>query len=85
MENLIFLIWHGDCYHIVVLREIAVSVKMNKHVRKEFITIIKPLKKIEGFPDEAYELLSDTIGYHPGKLAVPPVKYISSICLPSSL
>lgn len=56
--------------HIVVLREIAVSVKMNKHVRKEFTTIIKPLKKIEGFPDEAYELLSDTIGYHPSKLAV---------------
>ncbi|OLS27814.1 MAG: hypothetical protein HeimC2_10080 [Candidatus Heimdallarchaeota archaeon LC_2] len=56
--------------HLILLREIAVGVKMNKHVRKDFIKIIKPLQKIVGFPDEAYEILADAIAYHPSKLPV---------------
>lgn len=56
--------------HVVLLREIAVSVPMNKHIRKEFVRIIKPLQKLQGFPDEVYELLADAIAYHPSKLAV---------------
>ncbi len=31
---------------------------------------IKPLQKIDGFPDEAYEILADAIAYHPSKLPV---------------
>ncbi len=56
--------------HIVVLREIAVSVSMNKHVRKDFVNIIRPLKKIEGLPEEANALLLDAIAYSPSKLPI---------------
>ncbi len=56
--------------HLILIREIAVGVKMNKHVRKDYVKIIKPLQKIEGFPEEAYEILADAIAYHPSKLPV---------------
>lgn len=56
--------------HLILIREIAVGVDMNKHLRKDFVRIIKPLQKIEGFPDEAYELLADAIAYHPSKLPI---------------
>ena len=56
--------------HIILIREIAVSVEMNKHLRKDFVKIIKPIQKIEGFPDEAYEMLADAIAYHPSKLPI---------------
>ncbi|MCE7733256.1 MAG: hypothetical protein GPJ54_00165 [Candidatus Heimdallarchaeota archaeon] len=56
--------------HLILIREIAVGIEMNKHLRKDFVKIIKPLQKIEGFPDEAYELLADAIAYHPSKLPV---------------
>ena len=56
--------------HLILLREIAVGVNMNKYVRKDFVKIIKPLQKIDGFPDEAYEILADAIAYHPSKLPV---------------
>ncbi|MHA2028742.1 MAG: hypothetical protein ACW99Q_05075 [Candidatus Kariarchaeaceae archaeon] len=56
--------------HLILIREIAVGIKMNKHVRKDFVKLIKSLQKIEGFPDEAYELLADAIAYHPSKLPV---------------
>ena len=35
----------GD--HLILLREIAVSVKMDKHTRKEFIRNVKPLMKLK--------------------------------------
>ena len=56
--------------HLILIREIAVGIEMNKHLRKDFVKIIKPLQKIEGFPDEAYELLADAIAYHPSKLPI---------------
>ncbi|MHA2089633.1 MAG: hypothetical protein ACW98K_02140 [Candidatus Kariarchaeaceae archaeon] len=65
---------HGHSYgryvaadHIIFLREIAIAVPMNRHLRREFVSIIRPLKKIEGFPDEVYEVLTDAIAYHPDK------------------
>lgn len=56
--------------HVVLLREIAVSVPMDKHIRRDFVRIIKPLQKIKGFQNEVYEVLSDAIAYHPNKLPV---------------
>ncbi|MHA2248743.1 MAG: hypothetical protein ACXAD7_00205 [Candidatus Kariarchaeaceae archaeon] len=56
--------------HIILLREIAISVPMDKHVRSDFVRVIKPLQKIKGFQDEVYEVLSDAIAYHPSKLPV---------------
>lgn len=56
--------------HIILLREIAVSVPMDKHLRRDFVRIIKPLQNIEEFGDEAYEVLADAIAYHPEKLPV---------------
>lgn len=56
--------------HIILLREMAVSVPMNKHTRKDFVRIITPLQKIKGFGDEAYTVLADAMAYHPSKLPV---------------
>jgi len=56
--------------HIILLREILVSVPMNKHVRKDFVEIIKPLRKLEWLPEDAVEILADAIAFHPSKLPV---------------
>lgn len=56
--------------HIILLRELAVNVEMDKHVRKDFIRVVKPLTKMEGLSDDAYEVLSDAIAYHPDKLPI---------------
>ncbi len=53
--------------HIIVLREIAVSVPMDKHTRKEFVKIVKALKKLKDITDEGAELLTDAIAYDPNK------------------
>ncbi|MEC8704999.1 MAG: hypothetical protein VXX61_04775 [Asgard group archaeon] len=58
----------GD--HLILLREIAVSVKMDKHTRKEFIRNVKPLMKLKNLSDEGYQLLADSVSYHPEKLPV---------------
>ncbi len=49
----------GD--HLILLREIAVSVKMDKHTRKEFIRNVKPLMKLKNLSDEGYQLLADSV------------------------
>jgi hypothetical protein len=58
----------GD--HLILLREMAVSIKMDKKTRKEFQQTVRPLKKIKGLSDEAYELLADAMAYHPDKLPI---------------
>lgn len=56
--------------HLVFLREMAVSIPMTKHVRKDFVQIIRPLQKIKEMPDEGQEMLADAISYHPSKLPI---------------
>ena len=56
--------------HLIFIREMAVSVPMNRHLRKEFVQIIKPLQKLTTLPDEGQALLADAISYHPSKLPV---------------
>lgn len=53
--------------HIILLRELLVSVSMNKHVRKDFVEIIKPLRNLDWLPEDAVEILADAIAYHPSK------------------
>lgn len=56
--------------HIIVLREIAVTVPMNKHTRKEFVSMIRVLKKIPNLPEDAENILLDAITFSPNKLPV---------------
>ena len=58
----------GD--HLILLREMAVSINMDKNTRRDFQKIIRPLKNIKGLSDEAYELLADAMAYHPDKLPI---------------
>ncbi|MHA2503236.1 MAG: hypothetical protein ACXAE3_10225 [Candidatus Kariarchaeaceae archaeon] len=58
----------GD--HLILLREMAVNIKMDRNTRREFQKIIRPLNKVKGLSDEAYELLADALAFHPDKLAV---------------
>ena len=43
---------------------------MDRHVRRDFVRIVRPLLKMKNLSSEAYELLADAIAYHPDKLAV---------------
>lgn len=56
--------------HLIFLREMAVSIPMNKHVRKQFVQILRPLQKIKDMPAEGQEMLADAISYHPSKLPI---------------
>jgi len=58
----------GD--HLLLLREMAVSVDIDKHTRKDFVRIIRPLMKMKNLSSEAYELLADAVSYHPDKLPI---------------
>jgi hypothetical protein len=56
--------------HIIFLREFSINVKLNKHERKEFSRLVKPLEKIKGLPDEVNNIIMDIIVYDPKKLPI---------------
>ena len=56
--------------HIIFLREFLINVKLNKHERKEFTRLVKPLEKIKGLPDEVNNIIMDIIVYDPKKLPI---------------